>query len=103
MTAPRPTAPTINACFSRVASRIARSPARPIATRVPGWIFAFCAPTILVMIPARSHSDSRDDSGLLERSRRGRTDPAHDLALQSVLDRFSGGMAEHPDVPDGWV
>jgi len=55
------------------------------------------------MIPARSHSDSRDDSGLLERSRTGRTDPAHDLALQSVLDRFSGGMAERPDVPDGWV
>jgi DEAD/DEAH box helicase domain-containing protein len=32
-----------------------------------------------------------------------RTDPAHDLALQTVLDRFTGGLPERPDSPDGWV
>ena len=32
-----------------------------------------------------------------------RTDPAHDQALQSVLDRLTGGVAERPDAPDGWV
>src|SRR3954467_11429545 len=32
-----------------------------------------------------------------------RTDPAHDLALQSVLDRLTGGIPDRPDTPDGWV
>ena len=32
-----------------------------------------------------------------------RTDPAHDQALQTVLDRFTGGLAERPDNPDAWV
>jgi DEAD/DEAH box helicase domain-containing protein len=32
-----------------------------------------------------------------------RTDPAHDLALQTVLDRLTGGSVERPDSPDGWV
>ena len=32
-----------------------------------------------------------------------RTDPAHDLALQAVLDRLTGGLTERPDRPDGWV
>jgi DEAD/DEAH box helicase domain-containing protein len=31
-----------------------------------------------------------------------RTDPAHDLALQTALDRLTAGM-ERPDTPDGWV
>jgi DEAD/DEAH box helicase domain-containing protein len=32
-----------------------------------------------------------------------RTDPAHDVALQTALDRLTGGLAERPDTPDGWV
>ena len=32
-----------------------------------------------------------------------RTDPAHDQALQSVLDRLTGGLPERPDSPDAWV
>src|SRR3954469_16078364 len=32
-----------------------------------------------------------------------RTDPAHDLALQSVLDRLTGGIPDRPDTPDAWV
>ena len=32
-----------------------------------------------------------------------RTDPAHDLALQGALERLTGGSAERPDTPDGWV
>ncbi len=32
-----------------------------------------------------------------------RTDPAHDNALQTVLDRLTGGVAERPDAPDAWV
>src|SRR6266545_599009 len=32
-----------------------------------------------------------------------RTDPAHDIALQSVLDRLTGGVPDRPDSPDGWV
>jgi DEAD/DEAH box helicase domain-containing protein len=32
-----------------------------------------------------------------------RTDPAHEHALQTVLDRLTGGVAERPDTPDGWV
>ena len=32
-----------------------------------------------------------------------RTDPAHDHALQTVLDRLTGGRIERPDAPDGWV
>jgi DEAD/DEAH box helicase domain-containing protein len=32
-----------------------------------------------------------------------RTDPAHDQALQTVLDRLTGGLAERPDSPDAWV
>ena len=33
----------------------------------------------------------------------GRTDHAHDQALQHVLDRLTGGVPERADVPDGWV
>ncbi|HUR19831.1 MAG TPA: DEAD/DEAH box helicase, partial [Vicinamibacterales bacterium] len=32
-----------------------------------------------------------------------RTDPAPDQALQSVLDRLTGGLPERPDSPDAWV
>jgi DEAD/DEAH box helicase domain-containing protein len=32
-----------------------------------------------------------------------RTDPAHDVALQSALDRLTGGVPDRPDSPDGWV
>jgi DEAD/DEAH box helicase domain-containing protein len=32
-----------------------------------------------------------------------RTDPAHEIALQTALDRLTGGVAERPDTPDGWV
>jgi DEAD/DEAH box helicase domain-containing protein len=32
-----------------------------------------------------------------------RTDPAHDHALQTVLDRLTGGVPDRPDTPDGWV
>ena len=32
-----------------------------------------------------------------------RTDPAHDQALQTVLDRLTGGRVERPDSPDAWV
>ncbi len=32
-----------------------------------------------------------------------RTDPAHDQALQTVLDRLTGGSVERPDRPDAWV
>jgi DEAD/DEAH box helicase domain-containing protein len=32
-----------------------------------------------------------------------RTDPAHDQALQTALDRLTGGIAERPDSPDAWV
>ena len=32
-----------------------------------------------------------------------RTDPAHDIALQTALDRLTGGLAERADTPDGWV
>ena len=32
-----------------------------------------------------------------------RTDPAHDQALQTVLDRLTGGNTERADAPDGWV
>src|SRR5688572_32827329 len=32
-----------------------------------------------------------------------RTDPANDIALQTALDRLTGGVAERPDAPDGWV
>ena len=32
-----------------------------------------------------------------------RTDPAHDHALQTVLDRLTGGTLERGDTPDGWV
>ena len=32
-----------------------------------------------------------------------RTDPAHDLALQSALDRLTGGTPERADAPDAWV
>src|SRR5687768_11117050 len=31
-----------------------------------------------------------------------RTDPAHDTALQTALDRLTAGV-ERPDTPDGWV
>ena len=32
-----------------------------------------------------------------------RTDPARDMALQTVLDRLIGGSADRADKPDGWV
>ncbi len=32
-----------------------------------------------------------------------RTDPAHDQALQTALERLTGGVAERGDTPDGWV
>ena len=32
-----------------------------------------------------------------------RTDPAHDIALQTALDRLTGGLVERADTPDGWV
>lgn len=32
-----------------------------------------------------------------------RTEPAHDQALQAVLDRLTAGNAERPDSPDAWV
>jgi DEAD/DEAH box helicase domain-containing protein len=32
-----------------------------------------------------------------------RTDPAQDQALQTVLDRLTGGVPDRPDTPDGWV
>jgi DEAD/DEAH box helicase domain-containing protein len=32
-----------------------------------------------------------------------RTDPAHDQALQSVLDRLVGGRVDRPDSPEAWV
>jgi len=32
-----------------------------------------------------------------------RTDPAHDIALQTALDRLTGGNGDRPDTPDGWV
>src|ERR671916_429583 len=32
-----------------------------------------------------------------------RTDPAHDHALQTVLDRLTGGASERADAPDAWV
>ena len=32
-----------------------------------------------------------------------RTDPAHDVALQSALDRLTGGAPDRPDAPDAWV
>ena len=32
-----------------------------------------------------------------------RTDSAHDLALQSVVDRLTGGFPDRADTPDGWV
>jgi DEAD/DEAH box helicase domain-containing protein len=32
-----------------------------------------------------------------------RTDPAHDLALQTALDRLTGGVPDRPDSPDAWV
>ena len=32
-----------------------------------------------------------------------RTDPAHDLALQTVLDGLTGGSMQRPDSPDAWI
>jgi DEAD/DEAH box helicase domain-containing protein len=32
-----------------------------------------------------------------------RTNPAHEQALQTALERFTGGLADRPDTPDGWV
>ena len=32
-----------------------------------------------------------------------RTDPAHELALQTALDRLTGGVQDRQDTPDGWV
>jgi len=56
------------------------------------------------MLPARPlESGSENGSESLERGRRSRTDPAQDLALQSALDRLTGGAPDRPDTPDGWV
>jgi len=32
-----------------------------------------------------------------------RIDAPHDLALQSVVDQFTGGLSTRPDAPDAWV
>ena len=32
-----------------------------------------------------------------------RTEPAHETALQLVLDRLTGGVSERADTPDGWI
>src|SRR5262249_42975369 len=32
-----------------------------------------------------------------------KTDPAHDTALQNVLDRLTGGVPDHRDAPEAWV
>ena len=32
-----------------------------------------------------------------------RTDPAHETALQVVLDRLTGGVSDRVDMPDGWI
>ena len=32
-----------------------------------------------------------------------RTDTAHDSALDTVLDRLTGGLPDRPDTPDAWV
>ena len=32
-----------------------------------------------------------------------RTDPAHDMALQTALDRLTAGRQDRQDAPDGWV
>src|SRR6185295_8955346 len=32
-----------------------------------------------------------------------RTDPGHDLALQTVLDSLTGGSMQRPDSPDAWI
>ena len=32
-----------------------------------------------------------------------KTDGAHDQALQSVVERLTGTLAERPDTPDGWI
>ena len=48
------------------------------------------------MLPAPSTRSPRSGQA-------GRTDPAHEQALQTALDRFTGGLAERPDSPDGWV
>jgi DEAD/DEAH box helicase domain-containing protein len=32
-----------------------------------------------------------------------RADPAHDLALQTVLDGLTGGSTQRPDSPDAWI
>ena len=32
-----------------------------------------------------------------------RADPAHDLTLQTVVDRLTGGAIERPDAPDAWI
>jgi DEAD/DEAH box helicase domain-containing protein len=45
----------------------------------------FSAIIVAVMLPAR------------------RTDGAHDQALQSVVERLTGGLADRADTPDGWI
>src|SRR5690606_1938390 len=32
-----------------------------------------------------------------------RTDLAHEHALQGALERLTGGVADRPDTPDGWI
>jgi DEAD/DEAH box helicase domain-containing protein len=67
------------------------------------------------MVPARppdlqsSLDLARDDperverSGSPERGRRGRTDSAQDVALQTVVDGLTGGSIQRPDSPDAWI
>jgi DEAD/DEAH box helicase domain-containing protein len=52
------------------------------------------------MLSARPLDPAR---GSLSAVERGRTDSAHDHALQSVVDRLTGGFPDRADTPDGWV
>ncbi len=52
------------------------------------------------MLPARPLDDPRGPLSVVER---GRTDSAHDQALQSIVDRLTGGLPDRDDTPDGWV
>ena len=52
------------------------------------------------MLPARPLDSQPGSPGL---SKRGRTDPAHDLALQTVVDGLTGGSIQQPDSPDAWI
>ena len=53
-------------------------------------------------LPPHGAGVRRGDPGLA-RWGATRTDPARDTALQTVLDRLTGGSPDRPDTPDGWV